>query len=73
MRFGLGAAILWVMFLIYFLSSATFQIILVELYLMAEFVRRYQEQKEEAVRQRTQVAVPQMRPHFIHNTLMSIY
>ena len=62
-----------VMFCACFLTSASIQIILVELYLMAELVRRYQEQKEEAVRQRTQVAVLQMRPHFIHNTLMSIY
>ncbi|MBQ7563375.1 MAG: histidine kinase [Lachnospiraceae bacterium] len=62
-----------VMFCVCFLTSAWIKIILVELYLMAELVRRYQEQKEEAVRQRTQVAVLQMRPHFIHNTLMSIY
>ena len=62
-----------VMFCACFLTSASVQIILVELYLMAELVRRYQEQKEETVRQRTQVAVLQMRPHFIHNTLMSVY
>ena len=62
-----------VMFCVCFLTSASIKIILVELYLMAELVRRYQEQKEEAVRQRTQVAVLQMRPHFIHNALMSIY
>ena len=62
-----------VMFGVCFLTSASVKIILVELYLMAELVRRYQEQKEETVRQRTQVAVLQMRPHFIHNTLMSVY
>lgn len=62
-----------VMFCVCFLTSAWIKIILVELYLMTEFVRRYQEQKEETMRQRTQVAVLQMRPHFIHNTLMSIY
>ncbi len=62
-----------VMFCVCFLTSAWIKIILVELYLMTELVRRYQEQKEETMRQRTQVAVLQMRPHFIHNTLMSIY
>ena len=62
-----------VMFCVCFLASAWLEVILVELYLMAGWVRRYREQKEEAVRQRTQVAVLQMRPHFIHNTLMSIY
>ena len=62
-----------VMFCVCFLTSAWIKIILVELYLMTEFVRRYQEQKEETMRQRTQVAVLQMRPNFIHNTLMSIY
>ena len=30
-------------------------------------------QKEDLVKRETQVAVLQMRPHFIHNTLMSIY
>ena len=62
-----------VMFLICFLTSAWLKIILVELYLVAELVRRYREEKEVTARQRTQVAVLQMRPHFIHNTLMSIY
>ena len=62
-----------VMFCVCFLTSAWIKIILVELYLMARLVRRYQAQKDETVRQRTQVAILQMRPHFIHNTLMSIY
>ena len=62
-----------VMFCACFLTSPSIKIILVELYLMAGLVRRYQEQREEAVRQRTQVAILQMRPHFIHNTLMSVY
>ena len=43
------------------------------LLLLSDLVRRYQEQKEEAERQRTRVAVLQMRPHFIHNTLVSVY
>ena len=61
------------MFLACFLTSASIQIILVELYMMASLVQRYLEQKEETLRQSTQVAVLQMRPHFIHNTLMSVY
>ena len=56
-----------------FLSSATFQIILVEMYLIGGLIRRYLEQKEDAARQRTQVVVLQMRPLFIRNTLMSVY
>ena len=48
-----------------FLTSASVKIILVELYLMAEFIQRYQEQQEEMVRQRTQVAILQMRPHLL--------
>jgi len=62
-----------IMFLACFLTSAWIKIVLVELYLMASLIRRYQEQKEETVRQRTQVAILQMRPHFIYNSLMSIY
>ena len=62
-------------------------ILYMELFLMRDQNRRYLMQKEEVIRQRdeiirqkeelvrreTQVAVLQMRPHFIYNTLMSIY
>ena len=60
-------------FLISFFTPFYGQSLLVELLLLIELVRRYVEQKDEAARQRTRVAVLQMRPHFIHNTLMSIY
>jgi len=60
-------------FVISFLTPNYTQSVLVELLLLSDLVRRYQEQKDEAVRQKTRVAVLQMRPHFIHNTLTSIY
>ncbi|MBQ8963488.1 MAG: histidine kinase, partial [Clostridia bacterium] len=62
-----------VMFLVCFLTTTTLQLILVELYLMTGLVRRYLAERDEAARQRTRVAVAQMRPHFIYNTLMSVY
>lgn len=60
-------------FIISFLTPAYTQSVLVALLLLSDLVRRYQEQKEEAARQRTRIAVLQMRPHFIYNTLISIY
>ncbi len=60
-------------FTISFLTPAYTHSVLVALLLLSDLVRRYQEQKEEAERQRTRVAVLQMRPHFIHNTLVSVY
>ena len=62
-----------IVFLVSFVSPSCVQGILAELLLMVGLVRSYTEQKEEVARQRTQIAVLQMRPHFIHNTLMSIY
>ena len=62
-----------IMFLACFLVQPSIQVILVELLLSIGLVRRYLDQKEEAARERTRVAVLQMRPHFIHNTLTSIY
>ena len=62
-----------VMFLICFLTTNYLQLILLELYMMTGLVRRYLAERDEAARQRTRVAVAQMRPHFIYNTLMSLY
>lgn len=62
-----------VMFLVCFLTTYSLQLILVELYLMTGLVRRYLAERDEVARQRTRVAVAQMRPHFIYNTLMSVY
>ena len=62
-----------IVFLISFFTPSFIQGVLVELLLLVGLVRSYTEQKDEATRQRTRIAVLQMRPHFIHNTLMSIY
>ena len=61
------------MFLACFLAAPSIQVILVELLLSVGLVRRYLDQKEEVAQERAHVAVLQMRPHFIHNTLTSIY
>jgi LytS/YehU family sensor histidine kinase len=62
-----------VMFLACFFALDYMQIILMELLLISELVRRYLEQAQEAARQRMRNAIAQMRPHFIHNTMMTIY
>ena len=62
-----------VLFMVSFFAPSYIQSVLVELLLMSELVHGYREQKEELARQRARAAVLQMRPHFIHNTLMSIY
>lgn len=62
-----------IMFLVCFLAEPSTQVILVELLLSIDLVRRYLDQKEEAAQERARAAVLQMRPHFIHNTLVSIY
>lgn len=63
----------WFLFLIWLFSLDFFQIILLELLLMSGLVRRYLEQEREMKRQRTKNAIAQMRPHFIYNTMMTIY
>jgi len=62
-----------IMFLVCFLAEPSTQVILVELLLSIDLVRRYLDQKEEVAQERARVAVLQMRPHFIYNTLASIY
>ena len=62
-----------ILFLACFLVPASVQIVPVELLLLSDLIKRYLEQKEETAQYRTRIAVLQMRPHFIHNTLTSIY
>ncbi|MBQ9022187.1 MAG: histidine kinase [Eggerthellaceae bacterium] len=62
-----------VLFLACFLAPASIQTIPIELLLLSDLVQHYLQQKEESAQQRARVAVLQMRPHFIHNTLASIY
>ena len=41
--------------------------------ILADYVTQYLHQQREILDQRTKIAVLQMRPHFIYNTMMSIY
>ena len=62
-----------VMFLACCFSSSSAVIILVEFLLAYDLIQRYLAQQEESAQQRTRLAVARMRPHFIYNTLLSIY
>jgi len=62
-----------VMFLLSFLASRSAVIFFVEFLLVYDLICRYLAQQKENEQQRTRIAVAQMRPHFIYNTLMSIY
>ena len=60
-------------FFVCFMMPSYVQTLLLEVMLMIGLGKSYQAQKEEAERQRMRAAVLQMRPHFIHNTMMTIY
>ena len=62
-----------IMFLLAFLSARSAVIIFVEFLLVYDLIRRYLAQQEESQQQRTRLAVARMRPHFIYNTLLSLY
>ena len=76
-----------VSFIACYILPHPWMILFLEIFLIQDGNRRYREQKAEIIRQRDeiirqeeelstqklQVAVLQMRPHFIYNTLMSIY
>ena len=62
-----------IMFLLSFFTLRSSAIIFMEFFLGYDLIRRYLVQQEESRQQRTRLAVAQMRPHFIYNTLMSIY
>lgn len=62
-----------IMFFLSFFSSRAAVILIVEFLLVYDLIRRYLSQQEENERQRTRLAVAQMRPHFIYNTLLSLY
>ena len=61
------------LFTVYPFAPIAVKVLLVELLLASDLIQRYLAQQEESARQRTYIAVLQMRPHFIHNTLMTIY
>ena len=60
-------------FVLWLIIPDSRMILFLELLLLRDQNRRYLEQKEELAQQKTRVAVLQMRPHFIYNTLISIY
>ena len=61
------------LFTVYPFVPFAVKVLLVELLLASDLIQSYLAQKEESAQQRARIAVLQMRPHFIHNTLMSIY
>jgi len=62
-----------VLFLLCFLAPISIQTVLVGLLLSIDLILRYLAQREEESRERMRLAAAQMRPHFIHNTLISLY
>lgn len=59
--------------LLYFIVPNSIIILLMELMMLLDQGKRYLMQKEELSRQKASNAVLQMRPHFIYNTMTSIY
>lgn len=61
------------LYAVYYLTPFLALVLLVELLLLVDQGKRYAAQKDEIARQKASLAVLQMRPHFIYNTMMSIY
>lgn len=59
--------------LLYFIVPDSIFILLMELMMLLDQGKQYLMQKEELSRQKASNAVLQMRPHFIYNTMTSIY
>ena len=59
--------------LLYFIVPNYIMLLLMELMMFLDQGKRYLMQKEELSRQKASNAVLQMRPHFIYNTMTSIY
>ena len=70
---GVQRVMFLIMFLLSFFATDSIVIVFLEFLLSSDLVRHYLAQKEEAAQQQARIAVLQMRPHFIHNTLTSIY
>ena len=62
-----------IMYFLTFLSSRSAVIIFVEFLLVYDLIRRYLAKQEESQQQKTRLAVARMRPHFIYNTLLTLY
>ncbi|MBQ9679340.1 MAG: histidine kinase [Ruminococcus sp.] len=59
--------------LLYYFVPNSIMVLLMELMMLLDQGKRYLTQKEELSRQKVSNAVLQMRPHFIYNTMTSIY
>ncbi len=70
---GVQRVMFLIMFLLSFFATDSIVIVFLEFLLSSDLVRHYLAQKEEAAQQQARIAALQMRPHFIHNTLTSIY
>ena len=63
----------FILILVYLLAPVSVMLLAMELMLFVDQGKRYIKQKEEIADQKVSLAVLQMRPHFIYNTMMSIY
>ena len=63
----------FIFILVYLLAPVSVMLLAMELMLFIDQGKRYIKQKEEIADQKVRLAVLQMRPHFIYNTMMSIY
>jgi len=63
----------FILILVYLLAPVSVMLLAMELMLLVDQGKRYIKQKEEIADQKVRLAVLQMRPHFIYNTMMSIY
>ena len=63
----------FILILVYLLAPVSVMLLAMELMLLLDQGKRYLEQKEQIANQKVSLAVLQMRPHFIYNTMMSIY
>ena len=63
----------FILILVYLLAPVSVMLLAMELMLLVDQGKRYIKQKEEIADQKVKLAVLQMRPHFIYNTMMSVY
>ena len=63
----------FILILVYLLAPVSIMLLAMELMLFIDQGKRYLKQKEDLANQKASLAVLQMRPHFIYNTMTSIY
>ena len=63
----------FILILVYLIAPVSVMLLVMELMLFVDQGKRYVKQKEEIANQKVKLAVLQMRPHFIYNTMTSIY